>query len=313
VILWLLGAVVVLGGAVGGALYYLQQQTDTDDEGEGDTDDDAAAEDSDDGLAEHVPDVDAADAAAAIETAADVLAGTARKRARWRMAGAVLAVVAVVGAVAYVAAAGWGTLAAILFVGALIAGATGPPAAILTLREGIPLGGLVGQGLAIAAQIAFGAAALVRRDDGRYEWTVLRERGDGYIARLADGREVPIDADAGELYAFGFGRLAVTEQKTEANLRRWMVAEGTTDGGTETRAGIEVAPPQRETGGILVSLATIQRAVRGSASSTLVRRGRDKALDEEGGEQGVSQLWTMAFATILLIVGFGMTFVALSL
>jgi hypothetical protein len=306
VILWLLAGVVLLGALVGGALWYRTRQDDV--EGDAAAADDTADDDEADGRA-----FDAADAAAAIETAADILAGTARKRARWRMAGAVLAVVAVIGAVAYVAAAGWGTLAAILFVGALIAGATGPPVAILTLRESIPLGGLVGQGLAIAAQIAFGKAALVRRDDGRYEWTVLRERGDGYVARLADGREVPIDADAGELYAFGFGRLAVTEQKTEANLRRWMVAEGASDGGTETRAGIEVAPPQREHGGVLVSLATIQRAVRGSASSTLVRRGRDKALDDEGGTNQVSQLWTMAFATVLLIVGFGMTFVALSL
>jgi len=54
------------------------------------------------------------------------------------------------------------------------------------------------------------------------------------------------------------------------------------------------------------------RPTRGSPPSSTTA-GRDKALDEEGGEQGVSQLWTMAFATILLIVGFGMTFVALSL
>jgi hypothetical protein len=54
-------------------------------------------------------------------------------------------------------------------------------------------------------------------------------------------------------------------------------------------------------------LTTIQRAIRGSASSSLVRRGRDKALDEKGGQQQLSQLWTMGFATILLIVGFGMT------
>jgi hypothetical protein len=228
-----------------------------------------------------------------------------------RMAGAVGAVLATVVAMTYVASAITGTLAAVAFLVAAILGATGPPLAILALREGLP--NIISVGLAIAAQIAFGRAALVRRDDGRYEWTALRETDEGFAAQLDDGRDVPIDADDGELYAFGFGRLAVVEQKTDRNLSQWTVPEGTTDGGTETRAGIEVAPPQRETGGILVSLATIQRAVRGSASSTLVRRGRDKALDEEGGEQGVSQLWTMAFATILLIVGFGMTFVALSL
>ena len=298
-ILWLLGIIVVGGGAVGAGLWYLQQQNSVDDDPEGD--------DEGDGEADRAPQQQVAEAVAA---AADAIAGTARKRARLRMAGAVAAVVITFAVFAVVA--GWvsGTLSAVVFVVAVLAGATGPPAAIVGLREALP--NLLGTGLAIAAQIAFGQAALVRRDDGRYEWTVLRERGQGYVARLGDGREVPIDADAGELYAFGFGKLAVTEQKTDANLQRWAVPEGSTDGGTETRAGIEVAPPQREHGGILVSLATIQRAVRGSASSALVRRGRDKALDEEGGENAVSQLWTMAFATVLLIVGFGMTFVALS-
>jgi hypothetical protein len=142
---------------------------------------------------------------------------------------------------------------------------------------------------------------------------VLRETDGGFAAELDDGRTVDIDAADGDLYAFGFGRLAITEQKTDASLSRWTVADAHADGGTETRAGFEIVPPQREDGGKLVSLTTIQRAVRGSASSTLVDRGHDKALDEEGGEQGVSQLWTMAFATVLLIVGFGMTFVALSL
>jgi hypothetical protein len=299
VILWLLGVVLVGGAVVGAGLWYLQQQADAD----GDEAGDGEAEGADGDLQDRVAEVVAAAAAA--------IAGTPRKRARLRMAGAVVAVVGAFAVFAVVAGAVSGPLAALVFVGAVLLGASGPPAAILGLREAVP--NLAATGLAIAAQIAFDRAALVRRDDGQYEWTVLRERAQGFLARLADGREVPIDADAGELYAFGFGKLAVTEQKTEANLQRWMVPEGTPDGGTETRAGIEVAPPQREHGGILVSLATIQRAVRGSASSTLVRRGRDKALDEEGGENGVSQLWTMAFATILLIVGFGMTFLALSL
>ena len=312
-ILWLLAVVILGGAAVGGGVWWLKQQQDAEAGDDAESDEDAP-DDEDGG---RLDDIDTDELqrqlVAAFEVATDAAAGTPRKRARWRMAGAVVAVVVTVVVLGWVAATLNGTLAGVAFVGAAVLGAAGPPVAILTLREGMPLGGLVGQGLAIAAQIAFGAAALVRRDDGRDEWTVLREREAGYVARLADGRAVPIAADAGELYAFGFGRLAVVEQKTEANLSRWTVPEGSTDGGTETRAGIEVAPPQREDGGILVSLATIQRAVRGSASSTLVRRGRDKALDEEGGEQGVSQLWTMAFATILLIVGFGMTFIALSL
>lgn len=227
-----------------------------------------------------------------------------------RMAGAVLAVVVVFAVLTWFAASGWGVVAAGLFVGALIIGVSGPPVAILLFRDGLWFKGLIGTGLAIAAQIAFGQAALVRRDDSRYEWTVLREDSMlGYYAELQDGREVAIDADAGELFSFGFGRLAITEQKTNANLERYRVVDtpGDSDQPTETRAGIGVVPPHQETGGILVSLATIQRAVRGAASSTLVRRGRDKALNDEGGTGQLSELWTMGFATVLLLVGFGMT------
>jgi hypothetical protein len=204
---------------------------------------------------------------------------------------------------------GWGLWSAVAFIVGAAVGAFGPPAAILMLRDGIPLRGLFGTGLVIAAQVGFSEAALVRRDDGEYEWTALREDNYGYYAELSDGRRVAVDADDGELFRFGFGKLAVTEQKTERNLDRWTETHtpGDSDQPTDERAGVPVVPPKRESGGILVSLANIQRAIRGSASSTLVRRGRDKALDEEGGTGQLSELWTMAFATVLLLVGFGMT------
>lgn len=204
------------------------------------------------------------------------------------------------------AALGWGTLAAVLFVAGIILGASGPPVSILLFRDGIPLGGLIGTGLVICAQIAFGQAALVRRDDGTYEWTALREDRAGYYAQLEDGQTVPIEADSGELFAFGFGTLAVTEAKTDRNMDAWTTADTPTesDAPIETRAGVPVAPPKQEGRGWLVSLANIQRAIRGSASSDLVRRGRDKALDENGGTQQLSQLWTMGFATALLFGGF---------
>lgn len=210
-----------------------------------------------------------------------------------------------VGLIAF-AAAGWGALAAVLFVGGLVVGVSGPPVSILLLRDGIPAGGLIGTGLVICAQIAFGQAALVRRDDDAYEWTALREGDRGYYAELSDGREVPIDADRGELFAFGFGTLAITEMKTDKNMERWTTVDtpGDSDAAAETRAGVPVAPPKQERSGWLVTLANIQRAIRGSASSDLVRRGRDKALDETGGTQQLSQLWTMGFATALLFGGF---------
>jgi hypothetical protein len=227
----------------------------------------------------------------------------------WRMAGAGAVVLfTLVGLVAF-AFLYWGLVAAILFALGLVLGGSGPPLAILMLRDGIPFGGLFGIGLAIAAQIAFGEAACVRREDGSYEWTVLREDGVGYYAELADGSRVEIDADAGELFSFGFGTLAITEAKTDRNMDQWTVTDtpGESDQPTEERAGVPVVPPrQQQRDSWLVSLKTIQRAIRGSASSTLIRRGRDKALDEEGGQQQLSQLWTMGFATALLFGGFGM-------
>lgn len=227
---------------------------------------------------------------------------------RARIAGAITAVAAVFVAMAVVAWLGWGSLAAILFVGGVAVGATGPPIAILLLRDGIPLGGLIGTGLAIAAMVGFQRAALVRREDGQFEWTALRGESGQYHARLSSGREVPIDAERGELFAFGLGELAVVEERGR-NLDEFTVVDtpGDSDQPVDSRAGIPIRPPRREDGGLLVSLATIQRRVRGSASSTLVRRGRDKALDKTGGTGQLSELWTVAFATVLLIVGFGMT------
>ena len=223
-----------------------------------------------------------------------------------RMAGAVATVGVLLLALAAVAWVIWGPLAGGLFVVAAVLGVSGPPLAILMIREGVP--NLAGVGLVIAAQIAFGQAALVRREDGRYEWTVLRGSSGDYRAELEDGTTVPIDADRGELFSFGLGKLAVVEQKGR-NVDEFTTTHtpGDSDTAVDERAGIDIRPPRREDGGILVTLASIQRRVRGSASSDLVRRGRDKALDEEGGEGQLSQLWTMGFATVLLIVGFGMT------
>ena len=223
-----------------------------------------------------------------------------------RMAGAVATVGVLLLALAAVAWVIWGPLAGGLFVVAAVLGVSGPPLAILMIREGVP--NLAGVGLVIAAQIAFGQAALVRREDGRYEWTVLRGSSGDYRAQLDDGTNVPIDAARGELFSFGLGKLAVVEQKGR-NVDEFTTTHtpGDSDTRVDERAGIDIRPPRREDGGLLVTLASIQRRVRGSASSDLVRRGRDKALDEEGGEGQLSQLWTMGFATVLLIVGFAMT------
>lgn len=235
-------------------------------------------------------------------------------RRHLRVGAAVGGVVVVFAAFAAVAFLGWGPLAAGLFVGALVVGAVTPPVAILLFREVIP--NIAAVGLAIAAQVAFGQAGLVRREDGRYEWGLLREDADGgYYVELDAGGRVPIDADAGELFSFGFGELAVAEAHGR-NLEPYRVEHNPvpSDAPADRRAGIGVEQPRQEGDNtILVTLAKIQRRVRGSASSTLVRRGRDKALDEQGGTGQLSPLWTMAFAVVLLIVSFGMTATVLML
>jgi hypothetical protein len=234
--------------------------------------------------------------------AGHALAGTTAKRRRLRLVGALATVAAVLAGVVATAWLGWGALAGALFVGGLVAGAAAPPLAILMFRESVP--NAVGTGLAIAAQVAFGQAGLVRRADGQYEWGALREDSAGRYVALADGGRIDVEADDGDLFRFGFGDLAVAEAHG-ANLDRFRESKG---GGGDERAGIPVEPPRKEgTNTILVSLAKIQRVVRGSASSELVRRGRDKALDEAGGTGQLSTLWTMAFAAALLVVGFGMT------
>lgn len=274
------------------------------------SDDDGAdaAQSDEDGDGRDVVDETVQTLADAFDAAAAAIAGTDQKRARIRMGGAIAVVLGVFAALGATAMLGWGWLSAILFAVGVAVGVTGPPVTILIMRDGLPLGGLIGTGLAIAAMIGFGKAALVRREDGQYEWTVLRGESGDYHATLTDGTTVPIDAERGELFAFGLGELAVVEARGR-NVEEFRVIEpaGDSDAPVETRAGIGVRPPRHEDGGILVSLATIQRRVRGSASSTLVRRGRDKALDEQGGTGQLSQLWTMAFATILMIVGFAMT------
>lgn len=233
---------------------------------------------------------------------ADATYGTDRKRRAWRVAGALVAVAAVLAGFVATAWLGWGALAGGLFVAGLVAGAAAPPVAILMFREAVP--NIVGTGLAIAAQVAFGKAGLVRREDGQYEWGALREDSAGKYVALANGGRIEVDADDGELFSFGFGKLATSEAHG-SNLDRFRASEGDA---AERRAGIPVETPRKEgTNTILVSLAKIQRVVRGSASSELVRRGRDKALDEAGGTGQLSTLWTMAFAAALLVVGFAMT------
>lgn len=247
-----------------------------------------------------------------VEKTVDAVAGSRRKRNRLRMTGSVVVVgigLLLMAALAWVTG---GVLAGAAFAVAVVVGAIVPLLAVMVLRDLLP--NILATGFAVAAQLAFDVGALVRRSDGEYEWTVLRKDGVGYHARLNDGTRVPVDADKGDLFAFGYRSLAIVEERGE-QVERHRVTDtpGDSDRPVGERAGVPVKPPRNENDGLLVSLSTIQRRIRGSASSELVRRGRDKALDEEGGQNQLSHLWTMAFSALLLVLGFVMTVGALSL
>jgi hypothetical protein len=236
------------------------------------------------------------------------LVGTKAKRQRVRTVFTIGVVGLILLTMAVTAFAISGPLPGFLFIASALFGVSLIPIGVTMLRDGMPFSTTIARGLAIVAQIAFNKAALIRRADGRYEWTALKDDSNEYYATLENGERVDIDAEAGDLYKFGLGKLAIVEQRGESMTEfRADSVEGS------ERAGFDVEPATPQGGGIPISLTAIARRVRGSASSTLVRRGRDKALDEEGGTGQISELWTMAFATILLIVGFAMTFGALSL
>jgi len=320
VILWLLAIVLVGGGALGAGLWYLQQQEHAAEEeaadsvpADADTD-----EDTDDG---GQGDLDAADVRRglvdALETVADAVAGTAAKRTRLRVVGAIGLGVVVVLAFAATAVVLNGLFAGVAFVGALLLGAGIPLGGVALLKDGFPFGGLFAPLLAILAQFVFGRGVVVRREDGGYEWTRLEETDDGFCATLADGTVIPITGDRGDLYRFGGRPLAITEEKG-ANVKQFTVREEppetAAEGTREHRAGMAVHHPDRlRNDTFLVSLKHLAQPSAGSAGPHLARRGREKALEEAGGQQAISTFWLMIATGALAVVGFAMGYGALLL
>lgn len=218
--------------------------------------------------------------------------------------------VALVGLLALTAWLTSGPLAAGAFVIGGGAAAGLPIFAMFVLKDSLPGSSLISTISAMLAQLTFGNSAIVRTDTGDYQWRALRDADDGYRVVLEDGSVVQIDADDGDLDRWAMGKIALTEQKTERNMRRWQADESN----AQTRAGHDIpAPTKTEPGSWLVSLANVQTATRMSGTSDIVRRGREKALEEHGGENQVSTLMTMMLSTVLLIVGFLLGWAALTL
>lgn len=287
--------VVVLGGGVGVGLY-LQR---------------ASAGDGSD-----APD-DVEDGDEASGGLREAIAGTAAKRARLRIAGAVAIAAVMLVAFAATALLLNGLFAAVAFVLALVVGVSTPLLAVLIMKDGLPAGGMLGTWLAILGQFVLGKGAVVRREDGGYEWHRLVETADGYGVTLDDGTAIGIDGDRGDLYRFGGRPLALLEEKGR-NVEQFTVREEppetAAESTRETRAGVDVHHPERLGSDThLVSLKQLAQPAAGSAGPEIARRGREKALEEAGGEQAIGTFWLMVLTGVLAVVGFMLTWGALTL
>lgn len=250
-----------------------------------------------------------------LASAAVIPAGEKRRR-NLQMTGVVAAAVAAALALTVVVAIYWSIFAAIAFVTMAAGTAMLPWLTIRLLGSATPFGGIAARGLWILAQLSTRRGGLVRADTGHYEYQPLQSDDDGFFAELDNGDVVRIDGDDGDLYRFAWRPLAISEQKTERNLGPYTVTEseiGVEDENTrETRQGTDIHhPTRRKRGSWLLSAARLKNLARGSAGAELVRSGRDKALEEDGGTQQLNPMWTMVIASVMLVFGFVLSFLAL--
>ena len=226
------------------------------------------------------------------------------------------AVVTIAGAGVVIAALFWGLFSALGLALGLVIGATLPWLYVRVLM--CPwFNGPIATAFFILGQLTFGAGALIRRDDGAFEWGRLREDSHGLHTRLADGTRVDIDGDRNELPTVAWARLAVAEQKTERNVGEYTVDETfRTVRPDPAGDGMVQTPKAIADGGDAgwhLDAAKLERWARGSGGADLPRNGLRKALEETGGQQQISTLVTMVGAAVLLVLGFGMTAVVMLL
>lgn len=243
--------------------------------------------------------------------------GGIRDAIPWVKIGFGVLVVAVVGALVATAVTITGIYGGLVLGVGLALGASVPLLLAYGSKRGTPGAGLLATGSAMLAQLTFSKSALVRTDAGDFQWRLLREDSDGYFVELKDGTRVEIAADRGELYPFKFGKLAITEQKTERNMSPLTVDAdaGVRDQSTrETRGGYEIHHPEPlDDSSWLVSLRRLGSRVGASGQPDIVRRGRNKALEEAGGQQALSGLYLTLLVGVMVVLGFGMGYGALAL
>lgn len=215
---------------------------------------------------------------------------------------------AIVGALVVVVIAWllYGLLSAIAAIVGLVIGVAAPWVWVRVARS--PLGGpMFAIAFFILGQLTYGAGAIVRRDDGRYEWRRLQQDGDQLFAELSTGERVDIDGSLEELPTVGWAPVAIVEQKTTRNMDAITVDAQYAETRPDPAPGSDepVSTPMADgSGGWHIDASKLEHWVRGTAEAAPVREGLRKALEEKGGAQQLSQLVTMLIAGGMLVGGF---------
>lgn len=211
----------------------------------------------------------------------------------------------------YWAYSGWGIFAGIGFGLFALIGVGLPWLYVRVLLT--PFGkGLFGTGFLILAQLTFGAGALVRLDNGSYEWGRLREDNDGLYTKLSSGKIVRIDGERSDLPSVAWAPLAIVEEKTDRNMNRITVDQSsfkTERPDPASTEGESVKTPLRIADGgekddWHIDSSKLERWVHDAAGAELPRSGVRKALEEKGGEQHLSQFWLAIISGGLVVTGF---------
>lgn len=238
-----------------------------------------------------------------------------------RVAGVVSAVGATTFAwwsIQWAGAAGFGAAMGLLWWAALV-GAGGVAASPMFVFPAFPgfLGAIAGRVWALLMQIAHGGTVVVERESGDIELQPVWECEDGWRTRTSDGDELPVDdSKMGKWWFFPFGFVVelgsnVRELETdpEPGTGDVIQADGAGEAvptGTVRKGMRELKPTSVADDERLVSLLPLRPQLRNAARGAFARDGRDEGLRAEGGQQQLGPLWTMMFAFLALIVGFGL-------
>lgn len=209
-----------------------------------------------------------------------------------------------------------GILSAVAAALGILVGALTLPVGIALLGPSIPgfIGAPLAKGLWILAQMSVWEGVIVRLDTGEYVYCELREDENGYFVE-DKGERIDVDGDEGDKYLFGWRPLALTEQKSEKNIRK--ISRNTpaaTDGGTilDTKdVGYQGILPHPDGDEYLIRLKSAYAWIEGASETDIIENGVREAFDQEGGRQQFGAIATIVGSFGGVILGAAIAFVAL--